>query len=199
MFKRYFIRGGLIFLGLLFVGSVLVGCQANPATGKNNLILISESAQLAIGERCAADFEKTFQGRHPEASLQDYLQQIGGKLAGVSDRVLAYQFVLLKSDVPNAFVLPGGKVYLTAGMIRALENEAQLAALLAHEIGHAAARHSVLALQRQIGALDFMHLAEKLAEDPPSEPAVARMANHLAALRYSYQDEVEADRWVSNT
>lgn len=84
----------------------------------------------------------------PELTL--YVQQVGQKLARVSDRPdLPFEFVVLNSSVPNAWALPGGKIAVNRGLLVLLEDEAELAAVLGHEIVHAAARHSAAAMSQQ--------------------------------------------------
>jgi predicted Zn-dependent protease len=192
------IKRFVICLLLLTGLGSFIGCVANPATGENDLILISDSAERSIGERSAPDFEKEFGGRHGDIHLQSYIYQLGSSLAKVSDRDIGYQFVLLNSNIPNAFALPGGKIYVTAGMMRAMENEMQLSAVLAHEIAHVAARHNVKALQRQMGASVLVNVSSRLANNDTTAQTVAELVTNLTYLRYSRKDEHEADLLGAN-
>ena len=80
--------------------------------------------------------------------VQAYVQEVGKKLAAVSDRALPYEFVVINNSVPNAWAMPGGKIAINRGLLTELDSEAELAAVLGHEIVHAAARHSAQAVQR---------------------------------------------------
>ena len=85
-----------------------------------------------------------------DSELQFYISQVGQRLAKVSDRPdLPYEFTVLNSSVPNAWALPGGKIAINRGLLLYLEDEAQLAAVLGHEIVHAAARHTASRLSQQ--------------------------------------------------
>ncbi len=129
----------------------LTGCATNPVTGKNELSLVSESQEVQIGE---ANYGPTIQTEGgPYATmphLTAYVNEVGRKLAAVSDRPeLPYEFVVLNNPAPNAWALPGGKIAINRGLLAVLENEAELAAVLGHEIVHAAARHSAQRMERQ--------------------------------------------------
>lgn len=134
---------------LAFAAS-LTGCSVNPVTGEKQLSLIPESQELAMGAEQYIPTQQTQGGRFyvdPELTL--YVQQVGQKLARVSDRPdLPFEFVVLNSSVPNAWALPGGKIAINRGLLAKLEDEAQLASVLGHEIVHAAARHSVQRMQQ---------------------------------------------------
>ena len=86
-----------------------------------------------------------------DPAVQAYVQEVGAKLAAVSDRSLPYEFAVINNSTPNAWALPGGKIAINRGLLTELDSEAELAAVLGHEIVHAAARHSAQSVQR--GAL----------------------------------------------
>lgn len=179
----------------VLLAPVLAGCSENPATGENELVLISKQEEIRIGSEAAPDFEKEFGGRVKNDRLQDYVSRIGRTVAAKSEREMPYEFALLRSETPNAFALPGGSIYVTAGLMSRMTNERQLAAVLGHEVGHVAARHSVQQLQQQMGASVLIQLAgaaagekEKIAE------TAASVAANMALMSYSRDDEREADR-----
>ncbi len=122
--------------------ALLAGCAVNPVTGKQELSLVSEQQELAIGAQQYAPARQS-QGGDYEADreLTAYVNQVGQKLAAVSDRKLPYEFKVINSSVPNAWALPGGKISINRGLLTELQNEAELAAVLGHEIVHAAAGH----------------------------------------------------------
>jgi predicted Zn-dependent protease len=141
------IRSGLIVLLLALLG----GCGVNPVTGKQELQFVSEEAELEIGAQQYAPSRQSQGGdlvAFPEVSR--FVAEVGGRLAAVSDRELPYEFVVLNSSVPNAWALPGGKIAVNRGLLTALDNEAELAAVLGHEIVHAAARHGAKAQERGV-------------------------------------------------
>jgi len=130
-----------VALGLLAL--TLGGCVVNPVTGKNQLSLMSPQEEIAQGEKNYGPSQQSQGGQYTvDPALTTYVQSVGKKLAAVSDRPdLPYEFVVLNNDVPNAWAMPGGKLAINRGLLTYLEDEAQLAAVLGHEITHAAARH----------------------------------------------------------
>ena len=130
----------------LLVVSLLVSvsaCTTNPVTGERQFSLVTPEQEVQIGEKNYLAYQQQQGGRYtvdPELSL--YISDIGRKLAAVSHRPkLPYEFVVLNNNVPNAWALPGGKIAINRGLLLYMEDEAQLASVLAHEIVHAAARH----------------------------------------------------------
>jgi predicted Zn-dependent protease len=101
----------------------------------------------------------------------------------------------VNSDVPNAFALPGGQIFITAGLLRVMSNERQLAAVLGHEVGHVAAKHNVKGLQRQMGASILVEVAGAMAssEDGGTTKQAAQVVAAMTVSRYSRDDEYQAD------
>jgi len=127
----------------------LAACGTNPVTGRKEVQFVSEARELQIGSQEYAPTRQSQGGDFrvlPE--LTAYVSGVGQKLAAVSDRQLPYEFVVLNSSVPNAWALPGGKIAVNRGLLTELDNEAELAAVLGHEIVHAAARHGAKAQER---------------------------------------------------
>ena len=190
-------RCRLILSVVLVVFAVAAGCKINPATGQKEFIVITTAQEVAIGADAAPQFEKEFGGRVDDQQLQDYVAEVGGKVAAVADRKdVPYEYHLLRSDVPNAFALPGGKIYITAGLVKLMTNERQLAAVLGHETGHVAALHNVKGLQRQVGTAVLIELAGYAAGDQHASKAeaVTKVVAGLTGLRYSRADEYQADQ-----
>jgi predicted Zn-dependent protease len=132
----YRLVGALLFL-------TLAGCAQNPVTGESNFVMLSEDSEIAIGRENHPKIIKQY-GRYDNEALQTYVQAIGERLANASHRSeLIYRFTVLDSPVINAFALPGGYIYITRGLMAYLNSEAELAAVLGHEIGHVTARHGV--------------------------------------------------------
>jgi len=174
----------------------LAGCALNPVTGARELVLISTEQEIALGADAAPEFEKEFGGKVASAALQDYIRTVGAKVAAVSDRPMPYEYTLLASDVPNAFALPGGKIFITAGLVKAMTNERQLAAVLGHETGHVAARHSVKQMQKQMGAQLLIEIASRAGGADTTQGAadVAKVVSTMALMKYSRDDEYQADQ-----
>ncbi len=140
---------------LLLLPTMLTGCATNPVSGKKEVALMSEEKEITVGRQADPEIRKEY-GVYDDAKLQAYVQRVGEKLAGLSHRPeLFYRFTVLDSPDVNAFALPGGYVYITRGLMAYLNSEAELAAVLGHEIGHVTARHAVrqytTAMAAQIG------------------------------------------------
>ena len=134
------------FARLFAVCSILLaltGCVVNPVTGKSQISLMSPEQEIATGAKNYLPSQQAQGGQYTvDPGLTTYVQSVGRKLAAVSDRPdLPYEFVVLNNDVPNAWAMPGGKLAINRGLLMYLEDEAQLAAVMGHEIVHAAARH----------------------------------------------------------
>ena len=148
------LRTPVFFLWPCLTLAGLAGCAVNPATGRTELALIpvSTSQEIAIGEKTFPQAVQQMGGEYPDARLAAYVNQVGLRLGRASQRPdLPYQFKVVNDSTPNAFALPGGFIAITRGLLINMDNEAQLAAILGHEIGHVTARHAVQGLQR--GAL----------------------------------------------
>lgn len=135
----------VLLLAVLFVN----GCAVNPVTGKKELSLISEEQELNIGKQQYSPMRQSQGGDYVvDPRVQAYVSDVGQRLATVSDRKLPYEFRVLNNSVPNAWALPGGKIAINRGLLTELQSEAELAAVLGHEIVHAAAKHGAKGMQR---------------------------------------------------
>lgn len=136
----------LLLIAVLAAGA---GCTINPVTGERELALVSAEDEVSIGTQQYVPSQQMQGGVYTlDPALNAYVAGVGQRLAAVSDRALPYEFVVLNNSVPNAWALPGGKMAVNRGLLLELESEAELAAVLGHEIVHAAARHGALAMQR---------------------------------------------------
>jgi predicted Zn-dependent protease len=132
----------------------LVACGGVTAAGGAGILTprVSEGQEIRAGQRAARESARTL-GLVADQTLQDYVQQVGVRLAAASERSqLPWTFRVVDDPMPNAFALPGGYVFVTRGILGVVNSEAELAGVLAHEIGHVNARHGVQALGRQSGA-----------------------------------------------
>ncbi len=142
---RYIATLTLLAAGVLTLG----GCATNPATGGTDVVTISEAQEIEIGRKAHPQVLQQY-GRYDDESVQQYVDAVGQRLAAHSHRPgIQYTFTVLDSEEVNAFALPGGYVYVTRGILAYLNSEAELAAVLGHEIGHVTARHAV---RQQAGA-----------------------------------------------
>jgi len=176
--------------------ALLAGCATNPVTGGQDFVTMSEQNEIALGRRASQEVMKHYRA-YDDQRLQAYIQRIGADLARHSHRPgLIYRFTLLDSTEVNAFALPGGYIYITRGILAYLNSEAELAAVLGHEIGHVAARHAV----RQQSAATIANLGATLGAVlfPQLGTQSARQLVQLggaAILRgYGREYELEADR-----
>jgi predicted Zn-dependent protease len=188
---------------LVVAAFTLSGCGVNPVTGKKEIQFVSEAQEIKLGEQQYAPTQQSEGGDFdvlPE--LTTYINEIGQKLAAVSDRKLPYEFVVLNNPVPNAWALPGGKIAVNVGLLTELKNESELAAVLGHEIVHAAARHGAKAQER--GTLMQVGLAAAQIGAAISDvnSTVANLALQGAGLgaqmvqqRYGRDQELEADEY----
>lgn len=184
-------------LVLLWVLLGVWGCATNPVTGKSELSFISESTEIGIGEQQYLPSQQSQGGKYlVDQNLNDYVSEVGNRLAAVSDRALPYEFVVLNESTPNAWALPGGKIAVNRGLLLALNNEAELAAVLGHEIVHSAARHGAQAMQRGTllqGAILATSIAAKDSEFSNYIVGAAELGSQLVSLRYGREKELESD------
>lgn len=169
------------------------GCAVNPATGRREFTLVSADQELAIGRDGYAATLAEY-GRYDDERLAAYVDSVGQKLARVSELPnLEWHFTVLDDPVVNAFAMPGGYIYITRGILAHLNSEAQLAGVLGHEIGHVTARHSAKHLtQQQLAGLG-LGLAGALSETFARYGGAAQQALGLLMLKYSRDDETQAD------
>jgi len=136
--RRYLTR----LLPLIALAGALSACSASPATGKMQFVTLSEEQEIRLGAEAEQDFLKEGGGELPSPEINQYVSDLGQRLAAVSERPdLPWEFHVLNSPIINAFALPGGKVFISRGLMEQMTNEAQLAGVLGHEIGHVTDRH----------------------------------------------------------
>ncbi|MEH6357633.1 MAG: M48 family metalloprotease [Pseudomonadales bacterium] len=178
----------------------IVGCSVNPVTGKNEFTLVSASQEVSIGQKQYQPSQQSQGGRYiVDPNLQVYVRGVGKKLAAVSDRPdLPYEFVVLNNSVPNAWALPGGKIAINRGLLIHLDSEAELAAVLAHEIVHAAARHSAKQITRgKLLGAGSQALGIVLADTNYAKAAnvVTQLGGAAFMARYGRSAELESDAY----
>ncbi|KHE93212.1 MAG: M48 family metalloprotease [Candidatus Scalindua rubra] len=175
----------------------LYGCVTNPVTGKRELGLVPESYELQIGSKQYVPSRQMQGGDYVvDPELTKYVNDVGQRLAAVSDRKLPYEFVVLNNSVPNAWALPGGKIAVNRGLLTELNNEAELAAVLGHEIVHAAARHGAKGMERGILLQGAVTLAGIASSGSNYENIAVRGSQTAAGLinqKYGRNAESESD------
>ncbi|SHF61661.1 Putative Zn-dependent protease [Microbulbifer donghaiensis] len=170
------------------------GCAFNPATNRPDLVLMSEEKEIKIGQEM---HQKLVESTpiYNDPVLNAYIEHVGQKVAAASDRPeIKYHFTIIDSQDINAFALPGGYVYINRGLLTYLHSEAEMAAVLAHEIGHITARHAV----RQKTAATGAGVASVLSVLVTGSGVVGDVANlwSTAAVKgYGRDMELEADRF----
>lgn len=181
----------------LFVLLYLSGCAENPVTGKQELWLISEQEEIAMGVENYVPLQQISGGLYTvDEPLSKYVNSVGQKLAKVSDRPLPYEFVVVNDSIPNAWALPGGKIAINRGLLQELNSEAELAAVLGHEIVHAAARHTAKNMQRDLlMGVGLIVLGAAVADNEHGDWILggAQIGSALLGLKYSRDAESEAD------
>lgn len=190
----WFTRGRSLGLLWCFAGISASGCAINPATGSNQLMLVSESQEIAMGRQADTAVIATI-GLYPDAVWQRYIQQFGARLAATSERPnLPWTFRVVDDPAVNAFALPGGFVYVTRGLLTHLTSEAELASVVGHEIGHVTARHTAAEMSKQeliglglaVGSMANAQVAKYAG--------TANQALGILYLKFSRDDESQADQ-----
>lgn len=174
--------------------AVTAACATNPVTGKRELALMSEAQEIELGRQSDAEIRRTM-GVYNDPELQAYVQQIGMRLAKSSERPnLPWSFAVVDSPAINAFAVPGGFIYLTRGILPFLDDEAELAGVLGHEIGHVTARHTVAQYSRQTAAGVGLGVLGIFIPAVGQAAPIAEAGLGALFLKYGRDDEREADR-----
>ncbi len=179
-----------LLLVLLYVS--LAGCATNPATGRSDFVMMSEQQEIDLGRRYAQEVAKQYP-RYADEQLQAYVQQVGERVARQGHRSeLAYTFTVVDSPDINAFAIPGGHIYIHRGLMAYLNSEAELAAVLGHEVGHVTARHSVRQ-QSQSTAWNILGQAVAIGTGVGAAGDLANVLGSAFVRGYGRDMELEAD------
>ena len=192
-----------LFILFALCSITLYGCAVNPVTGKRQIRLVPESQELRIGKQQYLPSRQMQGGDYEvDPSLTDYVNSVGQRLAAVSDRKLPYEFVVINNSVPNAWALPGGKIAVNRGLLLEMNNEAELAAVLGHEIVHAAARHGARGMERGMllqGAVAVTGIAARGSNYANLAVRGAQMAAGLISQKYGRDAEVRDETGESTS
>jgi predicted Zn-dependent protease len=169
------------------------GCATNPVTGKSEISLVSESQEIAMGKEAA---QQTIQsiGLVDDPQIQQYVSSIGMKMAAASERPnLPWEFHVVNDASVNAFALPGGFIFVTRGLLTYINDEAELATVVGHEIGHVTNRHSVQQISKAQLAQLGLGLGSVLSSDIAQYAGLASQGLQILFLKYSRDAENQAD------
>lgn len=185
---------------LTFTCLLLCSCSTNPVTGEQNLLLPSKSTDYQIGQSQYIPAQQSQGGPYLlDPKLSAYISSVGIKLAAVSDEPnFPYEFVILNNSVPNAWALPSGKIAINRGLLLQLKDEAQLAAVLGHEIVHAAARHGAQQMRnQQLMQLGLAGLGMTLQDNDYRNIVIggAALGVQLTSAKYGRNNELESDEY----
>lgn len=194
------VLGAVFMIGGLF--SYYGQTDLNPVTGEKQRIQISPRQEIVLGLQSRQKMAAQYGGLDPNESLQAYVNNVGDRVVKNSTAQQSpypFEFHLLRDPKNiNAFALPGGQVFITAALLGRLDSEAQLAAVLGHEIGHVVGRHGAEHLAKQnLGSslVNAVGIVSSGGNDGGQGAAVmAGAVNHLVNLRYGRKDESESDR-----
>jgi len=188
------LRSVILVLPLL----ALAACTVNPATGQQSFTaFMSPDDEIRVGAREHPKILKEFGGAYEDAALNDYVRRVGQSLARVSELPdLKFTFTVLNDPKVNAFALPGGYVYITRGLLALADNEAEMAGVLAHEIGHITARHTAQRYSQAMAAnigLTILGVLGQAAGAPAGTGDLIAFGAQAALQSYSREQELEAD------
>jgi len=180
-------------LALALLCLAALSCAVNPVTGKKEFMLYSESQEIELGKQTDSEVAATY-GVYDDAALQAYIGRLGTALAAKGQRpALPWRFTVLDSPVVNAFAVPGGAVYVTRGILAMMNSEAELAAVLGHEIGHVNARHSMSQMSKQQVATLGLVVGSVISKKFAQYAGLAGTGLQVLFLKFSRDDENQAD------
>ena len=172
----------------------VAGCPKNPATGERQLILVSQQQEITMGRQGAQQVRQSI-GLYNNQDLQEYVDRIGQNLAAESEMPnLPWSFGVADDPVVNAFALPGGFIFVTRGILAHFNSEAELAAVLGHEIGHVTGRHSAEQISRAQVAQLGLGVGSVFVPEIAQFGDVIGASLGLAFLKFGRDDERQADR-----
>ncbi len=182
----------------------LTSSQVNPVTGEKQHVAMSVPQEIALGVQSAPEMAAQMGGEvDPHSQSAALVREVGERL--VTESVAAqshyqFQFHLLRDpEMVNAFALPGGQIFITNGLLKRLQNEAQLAGVLGHEIGHVIHRHAAQHMAKgQFGQILVTAVGVASSDERhsgSSSQQVAAMVNSMMTLKYGREDETQSDQF----
>ncbi len=185
-------------LYIIIVGLVLSGCvtqEYNAATGREDIMMVTTEKEIDMGRRIAESIEKSTEIElDPDPLMSERVRQIGQRIAAVSDRQeVNYTFRVIDEDEVNAFALPGGYIFLFRGLVEKVESDDELASVMAHEVAHVVARHSIKRLQGGVG-YTILQILMAVSGSSGSDMRGVNAAFGQLIMSYSREDEALADK-----
>lgn len=181
---------------LLFAGLVAgpLGCARNPVTGKSELSLVSEAQEIQMGQEASKQVAQSI-GIYNDQAANAYVAGIGKRIAANSERPnLPWEFHVVDDASVNAFALPGGFIYVTRGLMTSINDEAELATVIGHEVGHVTNRHSVQQISKAQLAQLGLGIGSILSSDIARFGQLASAGLSILFLKYSRDAENQADQ-----
>ena len=170
-----------------------VACATNPATGQHEFSLMGEDKEIQLGQEQDVQVRREM-GVYSDTALQQYINDVGMKLAQASERPsLPWHFTVVDVPAVNAFALPGGYIYITRGILPYLDDEAQLAGVLGHEIGHVTARHAARQYSKSTASELGLIVGSIFVPQAAPFASLGQSGLGLLMLKNSRDDELEAD------
>ena len=183
----------LVLIPILVLSFFGAACATNPATGQHQFSLMSEDQELQIGQQQDVEVRRQM-GVYADPATQQYVSDIGVRLARESERPnLPWHFTVLDVPAINAFALPGGYIYVTRGILPFLADEAELACVLGHEVGHVTARHAAQQYSKSMGAGIGVLLGSIFVPEARPFGQLAETGLGAVMLKYGRDDEIQAD------
>jgi predicted Zn-dependent protease len=186
-----------IIFTLLIIG-IVSGCatrEYNTATGKEDIIFVDTQKEVNIGKSIAESIEKSKEIKlDPDPLMTERVNEVGQRIVAVSDRKeVKYTFRVIDKDDVNAFALPGGYVFVFKGLVDRVSNDDELAAVIAHEMAHVVARHSIKRLQGSVG-YDILRILMAFTGAGRGDAGRIDAAFGQLIMSYSREDEALADK-----
>lgn len=184
---------------LLALTTPLAGCSVNPATGERSFTgFMSPDDEKRVGAEQHPQLVRRFGGEYGDAGLEAYVQKVGASLAAQTEvPELNYSFTVLDDEMINAFALPGGYVHITRGLLALADNEAEMASVLGHELGHITARHAAQRYSQSVAAnigVGLLGVLGAVAGLPTGTADIAGLGAQVYLQSYSRDQELEADK-----
>lgn len=174
----------------------LVGCAKNPVTGESELMLVDERQEIMLDRQAAPHQFSTDYGTIQDPHLAEYLGSVGRRMAAFTHRPhLPYNFHAVNAAYVNAYTFPAGSMACTRGILAELQSEAELAALIGHELGHVNMRHTAgrISQSQVLGALVAGGTAFAGSGAGNMVSTLGSLGGQLLLASYSREDEREAD------
>jgi predicted Zn-dependent protease len=183
----------LVALTVLAALGGTMSCAINPVTGRNELMLISENAEIEMGKSTDISIRQQF-GFYDDPKLTAYVEKVARRLVPYLHRKnLEYHFAVLDTPIENAFAAPGGYIYVTRGLLAMMNSEAELSTVIGHELGHVNARHSAREMSKQLLLTGGVVLASVLSKDVAKIAPFMLIGLQVLFLKFSRDDEYQAD------